>query len=160
MDASFNQPALDQTELGGPPAQKSDFPKLRARIGLTLLLAGFIILLVGAKPENFGLNRGTAIGFLQIIIMLFGLGLLTLGGCLALLAFWGKKERSILADFGTRTCATGYVICFFTALADAFGFGTNPLPNVFLGELQTNGLMIGMIIIAIGLLMLVHYKRE
>jgi hypothetical protein len=65
-----------------------------------------------------------------------------------------------LADFGTRTCATGFVICFFTALADAFGFGTNPLPNVFLGNLQTNGLMIGMGIIGIGFLMMLRYKRE
>jgi len=52
------------------------------------------------------------------------------------------------------------VICFFTALADAFGFGTNPMPNVFLGKLQTNGLMIGMGIIGIGFLMMLRYKRE
>jgi len=75
-------------------------------------------------------------------------------------SFWGHKGRTLLADFGTRTCATGYVICFFTALADAFGFGTNPMPNVFLGELQTDGLMIGMIIIALGFVMLLRVKRE
>jgi len=64
-----------------------------------------------------------------------------------------------LADFGTRTIATGYVICFFTALADAFGFGTNPMPNVFLGKLQSQGLIIGMAIIGIGFLMLLPYRR-
>ena len=136
------------------------FPKFRARLGLTLLMTGFIIFLIGAKPEIFELNRGTAIGFLQIIVMLLGLGLVTWGGCLTLFAFWRNGERPLLADFGTRTCATGFVICFFTALADAFGFGTNPMPNVFLGKLQTNGLMIGMGIIGIGFLMMLRYKRE
>ena len=136
------------------------FPKFRARLGLTLLMIGFIIFLIGAKPEIFELDRGAAIGFLQIIVILIGIGLVTWGGCLALFAFWRNGERPLLADFGTRTCATGFVICFFTALADAFGFGTNPMPNVFLGKLQTNGLMIGMGIIGIGFLMMLRYKRE
>ena len=69
------------------PAQEP-FPKFRARLGLTLLMIGFIIFLIGAKPEIFELNRGTAIGFLQIIVMLIGLGLVTWGGCLTLFAFW------------------------------------------------------------------------
>ena len=136
------------------------FPKFRARLGLTLLMLGFIIFLIGAKPEIFDLDRGTAIGFLQIIVMLIGLGLVTWGGSLAIIAFWRNGERSLLADFGTRTCATGFVICFFTALADAFGFGTNPLPDVFLGNLQTNGLLIGMGIIGIGFLMMLRYRLD
>jgi hypothetical protein len=145
--------------VNAEPAQVP-FPKFRARLGLTLLMLGFIIFLIGAKPEIFELNRGAAIGFVQIIVMLIGLGLITWGGCLTLFAFWRNGERSLLADFGTRTCATGFVICFFTALADAFGFGTNPMPDVFLGRLQTNGLMIGMSIIGIGFLMMLRYTRE
>lgn len=154
--SSTELPISSDTE----PIVSESFPKLRARLGLTLTMAGFILLLIGAKPEYFGLNRGRAIGFLQIIVMLIGIGLITWGGALTLLAFWGHNGRTLLADFGTRTCATGYVICFFTALADAFGFGTNPMPNVFLGELQTDGLMIGMIIIALGFVMLLRVKRE
>lgn len=134
-------------------------PRFRGRFGLTLLIIGFIIFIIGAKPEVFGLNRGVSIGFVQIIVILLGLGVLTWGGSLALLSLWGKNTKSLLADFGTRTIATGYVICFFTALADAFGFGTNPMPNVFLGKLQSQGLIIGMAIIGIGFLMLLPYKR-
>jgi len=132
--------------------------RFRGRFGLTLLIIGFIIFIIGAKPEIFGLNRGVSIGFVQIIVILLGLGVLTLGGSLALLSLWGKNHKSLLADFGTRTIATGYVICFFTALADAFGFGTNPMPNVFLGRLQSQGLIIGMVIIGIGFLMLLPYR--
>jgi len=132
--------------------------RFRGRSGLTLLIVGFILFILGAKPEVFGLNRGVSIGFVQIIVILLGLAVLTLGGSLALLSLWGKNQKSLLADFGTRTIATGYVICFFTALADAFGFGTNPMPNVFLGRLQSQGLIIGMAVIGVGFLMLLPYK--
>lgn len=140
--------------------QKNGYSRFRGRFGLTLLIIGFIIFIIGAKPEVFGLNRGVSIGFVQIIVILLGLGILTWGGTLVLLALWGNNTKSLLVDFGTRTIATGYVICFFTALADAFGFGTNPMPNVFLGRLQSQGLIIGMAIIGAGFVMMLPYKRE
>ena len=96
-----------------PNNKHNGYSRFRARFGLTLLVVGFIIFLIGAKPEVFGLNRGVSIGFVQIIVILLGLGILTWGGVLALLALWGKNTKSLLADFGTRTIATGYVICFF-----------------------------------------------
>jgi hypothetical protein len=95
----------------------------------------------------------------QIIVILIGLGVLTLGGSLALLSLWGKNTKSLLADFGPRTIAPGYGMCFFTALAAAFGFGTNPMPNVFLGRLQSQGLIIGMVIIGAGFVMMLPFKH-
>ena len=55
--------------------------------------------------------------------------------------------------------STGFVICVFTAMADIFGMGSHPLPDVFFGPLQANGMAIGMITIALGLLLLIRYKR-
>jgi len=55
--------------------------------------------------------------------------------------------------------STGFVICVFTAMADIFGMGSHPLPDVFFGPLQANGMIIGMVTIAIGLLLLIRYKR-
>jgi len=52
MDAPLNQPILDQPIAGETAPKKDAFPKLRARLGLTLLLAGFIILLVGANRKT------------------------------------------------------------------------------------------------------------
>ncbi len=53
---------------------------------------------------------------------------------------------------------TGYVICVFTALADAFGFGTNPPPEVLLGTLQSRGgVIIGMVVICVGLFMMLRF---
>jgi len=155
-----NCPPADPNTPPKPNNKHNGYSRFRARFGLTLLVVGFIIFLIGAKPEVFGLNRGVSIGFVQIIVILLGLGILTWGGVLALLALWGKNTKSLLADFGTRTIATGYVICFFTALADAFGFGTNPMPDVFLGKLQSQGLIIGMLLIGFGLLMLPPYHHN
>ena len=134
--------------------------RFRGRFGQTLSLIGFLIFLIGIKPALFGLDRSISIGFVQILTLLFGLGLLSWGANIVLSIFWTNTPKTLLADFGKRTVATGYVMCVFTALADAFGFGTNPLPNVFLGTLQSRGLMIGMGIIAIGLLMQVRYRRK
>lgn len=81
---------------------------------------------------------------------------MTLSATGMLIAFWNGGPKSLRADFGTRIIATGYVICAFTALADAFGFGTNPLPNVMIGTLQSYGVMIGIFVICLGLFLAIR----
>lgn len=134
------------------------FPKSQVRSGLTVLIIGLIALIIGLRPDLFGLDRGLYIGFSQIILILFGIGLLTLGAANTLRSFWGCQEKTLLVDIGTRTIMTGYVICVFTALADAFGFGTNPPPEVLLGTLQSRGVIIGMVLICVGLLMMLRFQ--
>lgn len=152
---------LNNTRQYSPALEEngSQFPKTQVRFSLTLMFLGLVIFLIGINPALFGLDRGAAIGFFQILAILIGLGLLTWGAVLTMLTFWRNEQKTLLADFGSRVVATGYVICIFTALADAFGFGTNPFPNVFLGTLQSQGLIIGMVVIGLGLLMMVRYKR-
>lgn len=135
------------------------FPKFQVRAGLTGIIVGFLILLTGLRPDLFGLDRGRYIGFVQIIVILLGIGLMTLSATGVLIAFWNGGPKSLRADFGTRIIATGYVICAFTALADAFGFGTNPLPYVLLGTLQSRGVMIGILVICVGLMLLIRPKK-
>lgn len=152
---------LEQTDLR--PQLKTNieaprFPISRLRLSLTLLMVGFLVFILGIDPALFGLNRGTSIGFVQIIVLLIGLGLITWAASLTLTSFWPKGEKSLLADFGSRTIATGYVICVFAALADAFGMGTNPMPDVFLGILQSRGVVIGMGVILLGFMMTIRWK--
>jgi hypothetical protein len=132
------------------------FPKFQVRTGLTGLILGFLILIIGLRPDLFGLDRGRYIGYVQIIVILIGLGFMTLSATGMLIAFWNGGPKSLRADFGTRIIATGYVICAFTALADAFGFGTNPLPNVMIGTLQSYGVMIGIFVICLGLFLAIR----
>lgn len=132
----------------------------KVRAGLILSLFGFSVFFLGLRPDFFGLDRGYSVGFLQIIIMLIGIGISTGGALLVLVSRWDNQTLSITADLGTRVVATGFVICIFTSLADAFGFGTNSLTDVFLGKLQSRGLIIGVLVILTGLLMVLRYPQR
>ncbi len=132
---------------------------LRIRFSLITVGIGFLIFVIGAKPNWFGLNRVAVVGFVQIIVFLVGLALICLGGYIGLSALWGKTERSIVADIGLRLVSTGYVITVFTGMADVFGMGAQPVTvDPYFGPWQAAGVVIGQIVIAIGFLMLIPYQ--
>ena len=131
------------------------------RTGLFTALFGFLVFSMGAKPEWFNLDRSPVVGFVQIAVFLIGLGIICFGGYIGLTALWGDDERSIAADIGLRLVATGYVLTIFTGMADVFGMGTQPLPEVpFFGPLQATGMEIGQAVIALGFLMTIRYKKK
>jgi hypothetical protein len=133
----------------------------RARNGLFTTLAGLLIFLIGARPGLFGIDRSPIIGFVQIAVFLVGLAIICLGGYISLTALWGNRPTSIAADIGLRLIATGYVIAVFSGMADIFGFGSHPLPELpFFGPLQARGVELGQLLIAIGFLMLIPYQRR
>jgi hypothetical protein len=118
-----------------------------------------LVFTIGAKPAWFGWDHSPAVDFLQIAVFLLGLALICLGGFVGLVALWGKEQRSIIADIGLRLVGTGYVIAVFTGLADIFGMGSQPLPNVpYFGPWQAAGVLIGELVIALGFLMLIPYR--
>ncbi|MCP4140278.1 MAG: hypothetical protein GY755_08320 [Chloroflexi bacterium] len=142
-------------------SEKHTFSLTPIRFGLFATLFGFFIFTVGAKPEFFGMDRSPVVGFVQIAVFLVGLGIICLGGYIALIALWGDDERSIVADIGLRLVATGYVFAVFTGMADVFGMGSHPLPDVpFFGPLQATGVGIGQAVIALGFLMTTPFKRK
>ena len=131
------------------------------RFGLFTTLLGLLIFAMGAKPEWFGLDRSPVVGFVQIAVFLVGLGLISLGGYIGLVSLWGNEERSIAADIGLRLVATGYVLAVFIGMADVFGMGTQPLPDVpFFGPLQATGMEIGQAVIALGFLMVIPFRKR
>ena len=146
------------------PAATTPRRRMRYRIrnGVILTLLGALFFAIGAKPEWFGWDRSLTIGFVQITIFLIGLGLITLGGYVALAALWGERQRSILADLGLRLAATGFVVAGFAAMADVFGLGRQTVGQrlpVF-GPLQALGMLIGQGLIAAGFLMMLPYGRS
>ena len=131
---------------------------LRIRFSLITSIFGLFVFVVGAKPNWFGWDRSPVVGFIQIAVFLIGLALICLGGYVGLVALWGREQRSILADIGLRLVGTGYVIAVFTGMADIFGLGSQPLPNVpYFGPWQAGGVLIGQVIIAIGFLLTIPY---
>jgi hypothetical protein len=134
---------------------------LRIRFSLITVSMGSFIFAVGAKPNWFGWDRSPVVGFIQIAVFLLGLALICAGGYVGLSALWGNEQRSILADIGSRLVGTGYVIAVFTGMADVFGLGTQPLPNVpYFGPWQAGGVLIGQAVIALGLLMIIPYRFD
>jgi len=133
----------------------------RVRLGLFITIIGFFVFILGAKPEWLGLDRSPVVGFVQITVFIFGLGFLCMGGYISLTSLWKNEERSILADIGARLIGTGYVIAVFAGMADIFGMGTQPLPEVpFFGPWQAVGVQIGQGMIAAGMLMMIPYRSK
>jgi hypothetical protein len=135
--------------------------RTRIRAGLIITLTGFFIFIVGAKPDWLGWDRSPVVGFVQIAVFLVGLAIICMGGYIGLLALWAGSQRSIAADIGLRLVSTGYVISVFAGMADVFGMGTHPLPNVpYFGPVQATGVVLGEIVIGVGFLLLIPYRSQ
>src|SRR5512140_3808846 len=98
-------------------------PLRRIRVGLGLTLIGFLIFLIGIRPDLFNLDRSPVIGFVQISVFLVGLAVMCVGGYVALVSLWKDHHLSILAEIGQRLVATGYVVAVVAGMADGFGLG-------------------------------------
>lgn len=133
----------------------------RVRIGLWVSFIGLFIFIVGAKPNWLGWDRSPVVGFVQIAVFLVGLGVICLGGYIGLLALWRGAQRTIAADIGLRLVGTGYVVAVFAGMADVFGMGSQPLPQVpYFGPWQASGVLIGQAVIALGFLLLIPIHRR
>jgi hypothetical protein len=143
-----------------PPVRKTN-GRFRIRLGLGVTIFGFIIYLLGAEPGLFLLDRSPVVGFVQIATFLVGLGFICLGGYISLAALWNGGSKTIVSDVGLRLVSTGYVIAVACGMADIFGFGSNNYPTIpIFGIYQKLGVLLGEIVIAIGLLMLVPFKKH
>ena len=127
----------------------------REILGLLIAVFGFVLFLMGASPELFGLDRSPVIGFVQITVFLIGLAVICIGGYISLISMWRGNPTTIGADIGVRLIATGYVISLASGMADIFGFGNQPWPAIpIFGRWQARGVLIGEIVIALGFLLL------
>jgi hypothetical protein len=142
------------------PTVRKTNGSFRIRVGLGVTILGFIIYLLGAEPGIFLLDRSPVVGFVQIATFLVGLGFICLGGYISLAALWNGAPKSIASDIGLRLVSTGYVIAVACGMADVFGFGSNNYPQIpIFGIYQKIGVIIGEVVIAVGLLMLVPFKK-
>lgn len=159
----MNQPDVAQDEAAAREKTRplhGEPSALRLRTGLALALIGLFVFIVGAKPNWFGWDRSPVVGFVQISVFLVGLGILCAGGYVGLLGIWNGDPRTIVADIGMRFVGTGYVISVFSGMADVFGMGSQPLPGVpYFGPWQATGVLIGQVVIALGFLMMMPYRR-
>jgi len=142
-------------------ANKPKYGPRRVWFGLWVVFFGFGLFLLGLEPDLFNADRSPVVGFVQITVFLVGLAFICLGGYMSFSLQWAGGERTIAADIGLRLVSTGYVIAFVSGLADVFGFGTQPLPEVpYFGPLQAAGVILGEVVIAIGFVLVILPSRE
>ncbi len=152
MNTTLSDPTPETTSL-----EDSVAPRLRISLATSFL--GLLIFAIGAKPNLFGWDRSPVVGFVQIAVFLAGLAFICLGGYMGVSALWWRGERTIIADIGSRIVATGYVISVFAGMADVFGMGSQPYPQVpYFGPWQSMGVVVGQIVIAIGFLLFIPYR--
>lgn len=133
----------------------------RAQIGFLLTLIGLVVFVIGAVPGIFGLDRSPVIGFVQIAVFLIGLGIICFGGYLIMNSLWNGTEKTIVADIGLRLVSTGYVVTVVSGLADIFGFGSMLFTDIpYFGPWQARGVLFGEIIIILGFLLQIPYRRH
>ena len=147
------------SEIERPQIQN---PRNRLRFGLSSMVIGLFIFILGAKPQWFNLDASEAIGFIQMGVFSFGLVLIGAGGTLSLDALWKSEARSIVADLGLRLAWTGLIVAILSALADMIGVGTRPFPEfqIFFGYWQARGVIAGELIMIVGFLMMIPFKPK
>lgn len=147
---------------GNKQTSSNKFPIRRIQFGLIIAVGGFLVFIVGARPELFLLDRSPVVGFIQIAVMLVGLAFICIGGYLSLVGLWKGNQLSIAAELGVRLISTGFVIAVFSGLADIFGLGSHPTPDFipYFGKWQARGVQIAEGFIATGMLMMLPYSKN
>lgn len=141
---------------------KPKLPRRRIQFGLIVTVGGFLVFLIGLRPDFFLLDRSPVLGFIQIAVMLVGLAVMCVGGYICVSALWIGRKFSIAAELGVRVISTGFIIAVFSGFADIFGLGSHPYPEFipYFGEWQARGFQIAEGFIAIGILMMLPYSRS
>jgi len=135
--------------------------KFRIRLGMIMMLVGFVIFIIGAMPDVFGLDRSSVIGFVQIAVFLVGLAIICLGGFICMNGLWNNHPKTILADIGLRLVSTGLVIAVVSGMADIFGFGSNLSPEIPLyGYVQSMGVLFGEAVIILGFIFQIPFSTR
>ena len=120
------------------------FPPRRIQFGLITAVGGFLVLMVGAKPELFLLDRSPVLGFIQVSVMLVGLALMCIGGYVGLTGLWKGERPSIAAEIGKRVISTGYIIADLPDWQISSASAAIPIRNSspYFGDWQARGVQI------------------
>jgi hypothetical protein len=122
-----------------------------------LVVAGAVLTTLALGAELLGLDITPGFGVVQMIQLLVGITLLTLG---AFLQVWRTRRRgaprSLQADIAVRLAAMGLVFAYVAGLSDLIGIGTHVDPSFdrpFVGPLQLGGIGLGILSILAGVVL-------
>src|SRR5690606_37793015 len=97
-----------------------------ARFGVGTVVFGFFLFAIGVFPELIRLSITPGIGLLQILVLLLGVTVMTLGAYIYAYATRHRAQpRRLREDIGLRLMATGLVIAYGAGFADVLGIGSH-----------------------------------
>jgi len=120
---------------------------------MTVTLVGLFVFMIGVEPDLLALDRSPVVGFVQIGVWLVGLAVLLIGAYASVRVIRNGRYNSLRADVGVRLIATGYVTAAVASLADFLSIGSQHMPNVYFGPVQTLGLVLGVVTSLAGVLL-------
>jgi hypothetical protein len=128
-----------------------------ARAGVTAVVFGFFVFLIGLFPSLINLDITPGVGILQVFIALIGITVMTFGAYLYTYATRHRAlPRRLREGIGVRLMLTGLVLAYASGLADVLGIGSHPATPVtrpYVGEWQAGGVALGVMIIVCGVLL-------
>jgi hypothetical protein len=137
-----------------PTAKMTDRQIRWARRWMTMVVLGLVVFLVGIQPDLIGMNRSSAVGFVQIYTWLTGLAIILLAAYLTVRVVRNSRPLSLRAEIGVRLIATGYVLAVAASFADFLGIGSHTLRGgLFFGEVQVIGLVVGILTSLLGVIL-------
>lgn len=127
-----------------------------AQFGIAVGVLGIVLTFMGLFPGVTGVEPTPGIGFVQIILVLTGFGLLISGAFIyAKFTFYARWRANLAQQIGIRLAMTGLMFGAMAGLADILGFGSNirtPQTDIYFGPWQAIGLLGGFLLASIGVL--------
>jgi len=128
-----------------------------AQVGIAISTLGAVLALMGMFPGVTGWDVTTGIGVLQIVVILVGFTLLTIGALLYVQgAFYPGIKHNLAQQIAVRLSATGLLFCAIAGMGDLLGVGSHPpgaTDGPFLGYLQALGLIGGFGVASLGVVL-------
>ena len=130
-----------------------------AQVGIALGALGGIVCFMGLFPGVTGAVPTVGIGLVQVVMVLFGYTLLTLGALTYLkCTFFLGVPANLVQNIGTRLALTGILFASLAGLADILGFGTHirdDTSELYFGQLQMIGILASFGLSSLGVLVYV-----
>lgn len=127
-----------------------------AQFGIAIGALGAVLALMGLFPSVTGIQPGGGVGVVQVVSVLVGFTLLTLGALLYVkFTFYVGRAANFSQQIAVRLSLTGLVLASMSGLADFLGFGSH-LPGVVepvLGQWQAVAILLGFLVASLGVIL-------
>lgn len=127
------------------------------QVGIAISTLGIMVALMGLFPGLTGVDETPGIGLVQVIMLLVGYTMLSLGAVLYVkVTFYIGIPSNLVQQIGLRLMLTGLLFASIAGLADILGFGSHlrtDFTDIFFGGWQAVGTLASLAVSSFGVLL-------